>query len=151
VSDEDEVPTLGIAQILPTETVDAVVFWNWYETIKERGIDQAHQMAVLSVKAIAGSVSEDQESRLRHLLEIIEWRAELSTDRKEQALLTSYNLLQSRDWDRARAARFARWLLGKEIEPEAWRKAVNKWAKEQGKPELKLPHGRPSKRNRNNR
>ena len=157
MSDEEEAPTLGISLQDPRTTgggiydhaVDATVFWSWYEVIREWGIDHALQMAIFSAEVATGELTEQAKAKLQKVLESIKWRAELSKDKRDQALLVSYNQLQSGDWTRPRAAQFAQWLLGKTIEPEAWRKAVNKWAKEQGKPELKLPHGRPTKKNRN--
>ncbi len=145
MSDEDEMRMLGIVEIFPNETVDVVVFWNWYETIKERGIDQALQMAILSVQAITGSISEDQQARLLQLLAMIEWRAEQSTDKSDYALRTSYYMLRRHDWNRTRAAHFASLLLRKDVEPETWRKAVNKWAEVHGLPKPDLPRGRPNK------
>ena len=156
MSDEEEAPTLGIALQDPRtgggiydHAVDGTLFWCWYETIQKMGVDQAHRMAILTAEVIAGHLTEQEQARLRDVLESIKWRGGLSKDRRTQALSVSYDMLQKGEWTRSRAAELARWLLGNDVEPEAWRKAVNKWAKEQGKPELKLPHGRPTKKNRN--
>lgn len=128
---------------------ESTTYWSWYEVIKEWGIDQAHRMAILSAEIVAGDLAEQEKANLRKMLEAIKWHCDFLKDRRQAALRASYDMLQRGEWTRAKAAEHAKWMLGKEIETEAWRKAVNKWAKEQGKPELKLPHGRPSKENRN--
>ncbi len=128
---------------------ESTTVWSWYEVITEWGIDQAHRMAILSAEVVAGKLSETDQAKLRKMLESIKWACDFSKDRRQEALSNSYDMLRRGEWTRSKAAEHAEWMLGKAIDPEAWRKAVNKWADENGKPRLDLPHGRPSKKNRN--
>ena len=65
---------------------------------------------------------------------------------RDRVLEMAYDLLQEGSVNREQAAKLASVALGKEIKESAWRKAVDKWAREHGKPKLDLSHGRPSKK-----
>ncbi len=153
---DDEIPTLGIDLRHPIEgwiigrTLEATVFWSWYETIKKWGADHAYEMAVQSALMGRSGLTDDERTYLRRWIQTIAWNGDQRPDKETWARRLSYNMLASGDWTRHTAARFASNMLGKKIEESVWRKAVNKWASENGKPQLNLPRGRPAKKNRQN-
>ncbi len=127
---------------------EILVFWSWYETIKEWGIEHAHQMAIESARVgrhqLFGEykLSDEEHNSLRRWLETIKSDGDIYQDREGEALTVSYNMLQSGEWTRQRAARFAGYLLGYSIQPDAWKKRLDKWIARNGKPKLQLPRAK---------
>ncbi len=64
---------------------------------------------------------------------------------RDRLLEETYKLLSERKINRNTAATIAQDVLQEKISADAWRKAVDKWALDNGKPKLDLPHGRPIK------
>ncbi len=64
---------------------------------------------------------------------------------RDMLLEETYKLLSERKISRNTAATIAQDVLQENISADAWRKAVDKWALDNGKPKLDLPHGRPTK------
>ncbi len=140
-------------RIFPGQLPDVVV-WNWYATINAIGLDQAHQMAVaLGTQLIREFTRQQgpfvlalpwqQQTDAYEWLEAVKAYGDQYKDKKTVALTVSYELLARGDWKRGQAARFAKNLLGRNIDETTWQKAVDKWAKQQGKPALQLLPGRP--------
>ncbi len=64
---------------------------------------------------------------------------------EHNVLEMTYELLHASKISRGNAAVLASDILGKKINPDAWRKAVDKWARDNHKPPVDLPRGRPSR------
>lgn len=65
--------------------------------------------------------------------------------RRENLLEETYKLLSEGKLNRVNAAKLVQDVLQENISVDAWRKAVDKWASDNGKPKLDLPHGRRSR------
>ncbi len=64
---------------------------------------------------------------------------------RDGILEMTYELLREGKISRGNAAVLASDFLGKKINADAWRKAVDKWAGDNHKPAIDLPRGRPGK------
>ena len=127
---------------------EILVFWSWYETINQWGIEYAYQMAAESVRVVQHQISgqhdltDAERSSLRRWLEAIKSDGDIYQDREGEALTVSYNMLQNGSWTRQRAADFAGYLLGYPIQSDAWKKRLDKWIAKNNKPKLQLPRAR---------
>jgi hypothetical protein len=134
--------------------LDGATALELHELAERAGAEQAYQLFRFAATVAVRPWTDQHEQELRQVFDTIladiEHRIRNLPDPEEQALWFSYELLRQQKTTRPRAARLASTILGRPITPEAWRKAVNKWAHENGMPKLDLPHGRPSKKNRNN-
>lgn len=72
--------------------------------------------------------------------------AAAATLSRDKLLEVSYELLRERKINRAQAAILASDVLQKKVKTDTWRKAVDKWASDDGRPPVELPRGRPGKR-----
>ena len=122
------------------------------ELIRTRSISLAVNIA-LSSAAMAHrgfrNVPDSAHQNITAALSTLETHRQEFTTLNDHMLSYSYHMLRNQAWRRERAAEVASIILGRTINAEAWRKAVNKWAEKKGLPELDLPHGRPLKKNRN--
>ncbi len=91
---------------------------------------------------------EEETERLEALIRAIQLYGQQVKSEEESILSTSYYMLRQKDWTRAQAANFASTMLGHEIAVDTWRKRVDKYIRENNKPPIELPHGRPSNKNR---
>ncbi len=73
--------------------------------------------------------------------------ATAATLSRDGVLEVTYELLRERKINRAQAAVLASDVLQKKVKTDTWRKAVDKWAADSGRPPIELPRGRPGKRN----
>jgi hypothetical protein len=121
-----------------------------FQTAQSQGNTAVYDMIYLALALRDGQVSHDEANRLWGAAMVIfnTFKAKYHNSR-EMALDASYEFLRTGYMNREEVAQFASRILGAEVGAEAWRKAVKKWATEQGKPELQLPRGRPSRDNRN--
>jgi transglutaminase-like putative cysteine protease len=131
-------------------TMTIAVWAAFVHAIRAYGIDHASQLILTSVHIALPNDEDIDYRRIRVTLEAIQEYAPDVEEEEEYLLSYSYYMLSVKYMTRPRVAEIASTILGRPITPEAWRKAVNKWAHENGMPKLDLPHGRPSKKNRNN-
>jgi|GEM_PF-6930216 len=113
-----------------TITFDAWV--TFLESIRTYGIDHAYELATVPFAMLEHNVTEEEARRIRETLLTIERYAPLIAEKREQLLLFSYSRLKFTSMRRERVAQIVSTLLGKKVESEAWRKAVDKWAHDKG-------------------
>ena len=116
------------------------------DALRTHGIDHALALAVAPFAMLDQDVPEEDERRIRTTLLAMERYAPLVAEKKEELLAFSYSRLKFTRMTRKRVAEIVSAILGEEVRPDAWRKAVDTWAKEKGLEKLDLPHGRPRKR-----
>jgi hypothetical protein len=136
------------------------IVWAFYRVSKELGPADAFRLAALGVMVdgirIRDVPGQDVElltrltpstgERLEFMIDQL-WQVLLKEFPKQVDFLldTSYKMLRNGYFSRSEAAEFASQMLGKPIESEAWRKRVNKFARDRGRDPLDLPKGRPKK------
>ena len=127
-----------------TLTFDA---WaTFVETIRTHGIDHALALAMAPFAMLDQDLTEEDERRIRTTLLAMERYAPLVAEKKDELLAFSYSRLKFTRMTRKRVAEIVSAILGEEVRPDAWRKAVDKWAHAQGLPKVDLVRGRPKKR-----
>ncbi len=128
------------------------LFWAMYRIHKSDGLAGYRDILHIAMFGADQALRPDPvpESALKRLAFNID-RILLAGDQafrnKESALLeTSYSALADGLFSRVEAAQFASAFLGKRIEPDTWRKRVDKYAQDNNLPPLKLTGGRPARK-----
>ncbi len=140
----DATPSGGLRFSIPTKTMGLIqlvagtVGWESVAAILAVGAALQKRSA-----DAGGDLTADSGRKLKELNRTPYQAAKLVT--REQILEASYELLREHKISRAQAADLATDVLQKQINTEAWRKAVDKWASDHGKPPVELPRGRPAK------
>ena len=140
----DARPLGGPAFRMPTKTMGLIhltadkVSWDAVSAILALGAALQKGAADLGV-----DLSADNGAGLRRYYRALYHTAQFVT--REATLEASYELLREGKISRAQAATLAQDVLQQKISLDTWRKAVDKWAAEHGKPKLDLRHGRPIK------
>ncbi len=115
------------------------------------GTEQAYQVFRFGARIAMQPWTAEHEQALRQafddILANIADRISQLPDLEDAVIEYCYDRLARRQTNRHRAAEFASRVLGYEINAEAWRKRVDRWAKERGLPKIDLPAGRPKTKN----
>lgn len=128
-------------------TIEIVRFpaWAIVETIRELGVRRAVHLVQFATEPVWGIATEQpnyppgkNEARLyaifNHFFEQAE-REQWKTP-TDELLSWSYHLLRERKITRTAAAAFASMRLNKHINPDTWRKRVDRWASARGLPKV---------------
>ena len=118
----------------------------WLDIIRAKGVDYAHSLALGGVLMAGCEAPELRGQILRGVLETLEDAVAAFADQEDLLLAFSYERLRDKQMSRPQAADVASSILGRRVTPDAWRKAVDKWAHAQGLPKVDLVRGRPKKR-----
>ncbi len=128
------------------------LFWAMYRIHKNDGLSGYRDILHIAMFGVEQAIRPDPvpESLIKKVLFNIDriiLAGEAAFRNKESALLeASYSALADGLFSRVEAAQFASAFLGKRIEPDTWRKRVDKYAHDNDLPPLKLTGGRPARK-----
>jgi hypothetical protein len=124
------------------ESMDIRLAWKFYDLVERWGIDQALEMAVSCAAIVKHDLTQDDIDHLRWWLTSRHSAiAMFDGDRATLALEITHHFLYKGDlktWKQA--AELARQIIGREeaIQPETWRKRMERYAEKRGYPKIEL-------------
>ncbi len=132
-------------------TMPLIVVWGLHKVATSVGPHLTEFVALIGAQAIkATPVTQNDQAEspddtlspeeLDRVEIVVRYVAKTARDKwpKSEDLLidASYQALRGGFLSRAQAAEFARELLGRKIEPDTWRKRVDRWAEKKGLPKV---------------
>ncbi len=120
------------------ENLPADTYWDVYEAVTRAGVDRASDLAYMVGWVLKGGqpLSEEESKFLTRLIEAIKDSGAQWDSKEEFVLYLLYQELHEKRITRKQAARAASRMLKKTYTTDAWRMAVDRYAKNKGLPRV---------------
>jgi hypothetical protein len=123
---------------------DGIAVYELAALAKRVGDQIAFQVFRLGSRIGRPDWNDRDEEYLRSVFyQLLAYVEQTQLDLRGHLLQISYSLLKNRNTTRTVVAEWASRILNRQISQDAWRRAVDKWAKERNLAPLNLPTGRP--------
>ncbi len=141
-------PDSGVSENYTYASDTPEAFWLLADMIQRYGGQTVYDIASMFAMLSKGTdnLTDDEAQAIRGLINLAAIPGLLvGGDPVELALQHTYRMLYERQITREQAAHLAASWINKPVTTEAWRKRVDRWAEDQGKPKIEQPRGRPRK------